>query len=239
MLTIVTYNVGGGADTRKSADLDQLDAAGADVIALQECSDRGRMLTRWLEGHPGWRGYLGDGSDGAAATPILWRTVLGRPRCHTSVAVPRRYVGPRGAGPGTVKRKVTNRIRIRVGRTRVHVLNAHLLPSATRRNLPRGETRRRLAHYRDHIAAILAVVARRHGVVFVTGDFNAEPGWRLLKPMRRAGLRQDVTDPTHGRRVIDLVWHRCGAGVRVTSARVLRLTSDHEAAMVTYDWAPR
>jgi endonuclease/exonuclease/phosphatase (EEP) superfamily protein YafD len=83
---------------------------------------------------------------------------------------------------------------------------------------------------------ILAHLVRRRAEagwnVVLVGDFNAEPGFRLLAPLRDLGLEQQTREPTHGHRVIDLAWTR---GVRVIEGRVLALSSDHRAAVITVE----
>lgn len=226
-VTVASLNIGDGPDARKVDDLTTLATAGADVICLQEASDRQKVIGAWARRH-GWRVWYGDGSGGAAACPILWRPGVPVTGMDTHTAVPARYVGNPGAGPSRVKRKVVNRIRIKRGRfRRLHVLNTHLIPSATR-DLPNTVKRRR--HYADHIKAVSDVVRRRWGAVVLVGDFNSSPSFALLAPLRAAGMRQHVRTPTHGRRTIDHAWTR---RLRVCSVRTIPTSSDHRAVVVT------
>lgn len=232
------YNLGDGPDHKKLEDLDELRDRGALIIGLAEAGDRGRMLEDWCVRRNGrvWALYDGDGSPGSASTPILVHpdVVPCIARWITEEAVPARDVGDPGAGPARMKRKVTNGVKVR-RRRRVGVwrppsvtLTAHLLPSATRDNLPNAEKRQRI--FRTHIHRLLAT-ARRFKIAKVTilGDFNAELDDPLMAELREAGYRAAKTGPTHGaHRRIDLALAR-----RELDTLTVALSSDHRGLIAT------
>jgi hypothetical protein len=237
-ITEAWYNLGDGADAKKADDLDQLADEGAVIIYLCEAGDRSRLLRAWAN-RRGWVVYFGDGSPGAASTPILMRRDLARcvSDCFTDEACPAINVGDPGAGPAGVKRKVTNGIKIRrrtkrglPRRPRVG-LSAHLLASATRNGLPNDDKRDRAYH--RHIDNLVQTARRfKLAVVMIFGDFNAEPHDVLLAGLRHAGFDALDTKDTHeSHRQIDLGWRR-------SLRRIIRVwlvpgSSDHHALMVT------
>ena len=66
-----TFNLGGGPDDRKIADLEKLADDGVSIIGCQEASDRRKMLKRFRRRNPAWRVYQ-PRTPGGAAVPILW-----------------------------------------------------------------------------------------------------------------------------------------------------------------------
>ncbi len=244
-LTVATYNVGDGPGSRKVTDLLTLSQT-AHIIGLQEASDRNREIDTFLDA-TGWSLWAGDSSDGARAVPLLWDPdVLTADYTETVEAVPPRYVGPKGAGPAKIKRKVLNIVRGEVAGWRLHVINTHFLPSVTRpmargrRGLPRKEWLARRQHWIEHVSAVEAEVDERTDQVIVMGDFNAEPNFELMPPMYVAGMVSDQDRATHGGRCIDLIWHRehspwqQQSALTVLAVHPRKLSSDHRAGVVTY-----
>jgi exonuclease III len=212
-----TWNIGDGPDAEKRAALDKLRDRGARVICLQEAGDRQRVLEAWARDN-GWTLFLGDGSDGASSVPIL--TAKKVVRSGTVEAVEARYVGP-GAGPDRAKRKVINWIECADGEL---VLNTHMIASATREG---NQYTLRRRHYRDHVAAIVALLDTLRGKpVTLVGDFNAPPDFNLLQPLRDHHMRQRVTEPTRLDMICDHVWTR-HADAEATD--VLDMPSDHRS----------
>ena len=221
-MKVATYNLGDGPDAAKVADLDKIAAHDADVICLQEAGDRQDVLRRWAKSRD-WQVWFGSESmEGASSVPILHRITVGGK--FSRLAVDSMWVGP-GAGPDVSKPKVVNGVRA----GRVAVLNTHFIASATRKD---AEARRR--HYRRQVA-VLADMSRnrirRDQCLVVAGDFNAEPDFELLDPLRALGLRQRVNGPTLGNRCVDLVWTH---GLRAPDSIVIRgLSSNHDAPLVS------
>ena len=208
-------------------DLDRIHKV-VDFIACQEGSDRKPILREWAAVNDTGL-YLGDGSAGAAACPIIHPNDMAE--TWTYEAVPRTFLGVWGAGPKWAKRKVVNRVTTTAG---VHILSTHMLPSVTRKK-PTGRRaaktwERRRNHYEQHVAAIVNILDRLNGPVVLCGDFNAPPNHPLLEPLRAAGMTQHVNRPTHGTRTIDHQWTR---GLVATRAAILSTSSDHHAAALT------
>ena len=193
-LRVVTYNAGAGQSVEQAvADVERLVAQDPDVIALQEFSSwekRVAVRERWLD----CDGCVWDALMPVAAVPgglpILYRADrLQLVDQATTMVVPERYVGPRGAGPSTLRARYVNRVRLkdlRTGRA-VTVLNTHAVPSVQGRDGgPNPRMRARLAMYRDHMAGLQALVteaAQRNGLVAVTGDMNVNYRRdRVLRP---------------------------------------------------------
>ncbi len=219
-MRVTTFNLGSGPAAEVRQDLDRL-ADASDVLCLQEAGDRQPLLRDWASGRD-WSLFVGR-VGGAAKVPILTAPgvrVLAR---DAVVAVPPTVVGEPGAGPARLQQKAISRLTLSVDGQPVHVVNTHLIASATRR-LPNQDAR--VAHYRRHIDALARVVDHLDGPVVVTGDFNAPRGHALLAPLRER-LTQTTTEPTHGRRVIDLIWVR---GTTATDSDVSPTSSDHRAA---------
>ncbi len=233
-MSTATYNLGDGPDHRKVTDLLTLADMGADVIGLQEAGDRGAVLFKFLTKHPRWGLFSDPHTPGSSSVPILYRLDrFALVKAEAVIAVPAMNVGPDGAGPSRAKAKVVNRVHLthtETGRT-VHVLNTHMLPSVTRKDLSEFETATRRAHYAQHIAALAATVNARDGVVFVTGDFNAPPTFDLLQPLKDARLVGWSETGTHGTRPIDHVLSREAAVLTGVRQELLDLSSDHRAVV--------
>lgn len=158
-----------------------------------------------------------------AGLPILYRdaqpTALG-----WWEAYPETRVGRWGAGPAVLKSGVDAFVRV----YGVLFVDAHLAPSVTRRRpvdlaaREGWEKRRRL--YRLEVEQLCDMTAGSHDVV-IAGDFNAEWGHELMRPLARAGFKS-WSRPTHGRRSIDQFLVR--GDVRVVGLRDVNTASDHD-----------
>jgi len=220
--------VGDGPDAVKIRGLVKLLNHGADIIGLQECGDRQRMLDEFCE-RTGWQAWLGD-EPGSTSVPILWdpRAVTAL-HTDTRPATPATDAGRLGAGPNVVKPKVWNKVRFETdARADLLVINGHGPASVWARR------RRALARQMIEVGADIVehrevpVEKDRVDVVLV-GDLNMRPGHPLTRPLREAGMTQRTHEPTHGRRCIDLVWTLGCSGVTT----VLDMPSDHRAVILT------
>lgn len=215
--------MGDGAGYKKIQDLDRLAKDGANVICLQEASDRKYLIVRWCEKND-WRFWYGN-VPGASAVPILYsRTKVKVEKRLSRIAVPRMYVG-RGSGPDWSKTKVINGIRV----NNVWILNTHFIASAWMDNA----AFLRKKHYQLHMLVLSRIVKRKINNgrrVLVTGDFNAEPTSELLNPLRKLGMVQHTKFPTHANRIIDLIWTSFRVATKENS--VVELSSDHRASLL-------
>lgn len=225
-MKVATWNVGDGIDAVKVHGLVKLRKHGADVIGLQECGDRGRMIDQFCD-RTGWHAWLGDGSPGASSVPILWnpRTVHAT---HTGTrdATDPTNTGRKGAGPDVVKAKVWNKVRFEVDDADDLVINGHGPASIwwpPRLTL----AKRYVAELADLVEHREEPIADNRVDVIAVMDGNAKPTHRLWQPLRELGMVQRTHEPTHGRRTIDLVW-TLGCVGRV---QVLDMPSDHNAAL--------
>jgi hypothetical protein len=232
---VATYNIGDGPDDAKIHHLEQLDDRYAvTVVGCQEGSDRSKMRRRFRRRNRSWRSYGPRLLPGGAAVPILWDDdEWERTAARSVLAVKRRWVGPRGAGPSVVKTKRINVLELRhrhmpLGLT---VLNTHFLPSASRPGLPAAERAARQEHYRDHVDAIVRELRRIHGSVVLTMDANANPDWPLLQDLKAAGLTGWTQRPTHGHDTYDYVLAR---GLVLVDERYVEGGSDHRTVMHAY-----
>lgn len=223
-LAIATFNCGNAPASRTGDDLDRI---GADLYALQETGDRHPALDSWGKE----RGFEQVPFDhGAGDTPILFS-----PRkvhlidCSAYPVMDRDIeVGPEGAGPTVIHVKyVTHaRFRDRESGSVVNVLNNHVVASWTRNDLSHHEEQARRALGKDHISVLVSHLNRLRATSVVTGDFNAEKTFALMKPLADA-VDLGSTEPTEGNRVIDFVGVR---GKRVTHVQrqvIKGTSSDH------------
>lgn len=246
-LTAVWYNVGDGAADKKRRDLTGFASKGAHLIFLAECSDRVELLESWCREH-GWFYWPGDGSPGAAATPVLIRpdVLPAVSLLRTTEACPAADVGGPGAGPDRQKRKVINEVVVRrrwkigVWRRPDRFLSGHWLPSVDRKQLPNAGRRRLL--WRRHARAVLELAGRgfRLARTWIVGDFNTEWDSDLCHEFGAAGFVCLPTGPTHGHRTIDFWLLRAGRK-RPTRRQVkrwvvrvftVRASSDHNAVVL-------
>ncbi len=238
--SVATYNCG---DTGTLSDLEELVAAGVDIICCQEMSDRWKTIIQaFLRRHPGWAAYKG-GLPGAAADPILVNVdKLGPVTVVEHAGIGRRWVGKgrfvRGkwtaAGPMFAKPKPMTQFVLADGTS---IFNRHKVASVTKSKAALGkrtfEARRK--HYRDDNAVFLAVAATIPGPILYVGDLNSEADFELNDPLHDFGLIGWTTDGTHGNRAIDHVLHLPGRGLTVTGlVEVVPTDSDHHAVVVPY-----
>jgi lysozyme len=244
----VWYNLGDGSDAAKAADLTKFAKGGAHLIFLSEAGDRVAMLKAWAKEH-GFHYWPGDGSPGAASTPVLIR--LDVLPCvalmRTTEAAPATHVGAAGAGPSTVKRKVINEVVVRrrwkigVWRRPERYLPGHWAASVDREDEPNVKSRRTLWRLHTRKVIGLAGVGYRFARTWVFGDLNTEWESDLCDEFRRADFERLPTGPTHGQhRTIDLWLLR--AGRRKPTRRQLKRwvrraftasgSSDHHAVVV-------
>jgi ribosomal protein S26 len=224
-LIVYWYNIGDGPEVAKIKDLDCFAGDGGDVICLQECGDRVPMLKRWAKRH-NWVLWLGR-VPGSKSVPILYRKGIGVSRKRISrLAVPRMYVGA-GAGPSVAKSKAVNGIKNK----NLIILNTHMTTSATRVG---KKYRFRRFHYRIHIRVLATMIRVRKLAgrkVLSVGDFNAEPRFPLLEPLRKMNMKQHVRPHTKGNRTIDLGWGT--SNLEVVDVEVFNGSSDHHAVKAT------
>lgn len=240
-LSVAFANLGNARRESTVDDLTKL-AKQAQVVVVAEASDRGEPITGFLRRHPRWVQYAGAGEPGQAAVRILYDRRVGRVERAESEPV----CGPvrvgkaeslKGAGPALIKSKWVPRLHLVLPNERtVHILGAHLLPSATRTKHTLGaeEWTARRDLFTRHIGVLASTVAARKGVVIVAGDYNAEPSFELLAPLATAGLVGWTKEPTHGNRAIDHVLHRENRSVAVTGRRTVTTSSDHKAVVADY-----
>lgn len=220
------WNLGDGPGHTKWAGLTKLLAHGPDVIVVVEAADRHDLLSRWCAPR-GWYLWQGDGRPGAASIAILVadpRAVLGR---ATYRGTRRTEVGAFGAGPDALKAKPLQVLAWRDQdggdeASRVDVIGLHAPASTTRRvpvGTPGRRTKLRTLRLRRRLARRLfarVIEVLDHGVgdwpTLVVGDFNADPGSRLLRRFRRAGLVELVRRPTFKGKRYDQAWLHMGVG---------------------------
>ena len=235
---VATFNLGDGPLRDKVDDVVDLAGKGATVIGLQEASDRDDLLVelRKRSGMASWR-WCRVADDGGPAVPILYDSAVWELEtpCGGFLAVESRYLGPAGAGPDESKPKFVTAFVLhhRSSGRNVRVLNTHFIPSARNSSLPSGELRRRIAHVRDHVAALLDRIGdgTRHPMpVVLTGDLNGPGSWPLLDPLKGIDLTGWSTDPTHGGETLDHVVQR---NLDQEGQAYVSTSSDHRAVVKT------
>lgn len=213
-------NLGNGsaADVRRILTI--LKDEGAKVIGLQEAGDRGAVIVQWCRDN-GWDGHFGEG-EGASSTPIIWDKHVKATHLGTRPGTDATDTGKLGAGPNVVKAKVLNHGRFEEpGHDPFVLINFHNPASLY---LPR---RRALA--KQLMAEAGDMVERREEriEVRVVGDANCRPSARVMRPLRKAGLRQCTRGRTHDARTIDHCWADDGRGEPVV------IPSDHRGVVYT------
>lgn len=228
--------------------LDRL-AKNADVIVCAEVGDQVPLLAGWAAAR-GWYYHAGDGSPGSSRIAFLARSRSLVRYFETTVAHERLNVGDWGAGPEHVGPKVLNEVWLSDG---LVVVGTHLIASWSRRR-PHGKAFRRSWRARRnagrlHVAALVARVTELREAghpVLVLGDFNARPGFRLLRPLRKL-MRQHVRYPTFkDGRTLDHAYTT--DGVVVNACTVMTMPGrDHDAlhldvgtpVLVAHPWEPK
>lgn len=192
---IVTYNTAATQRTAPAvADIVRLATeTEADVLTLQEMSGAARRK--------GVREALVDCSMCSyeefmpqpavpGGTPLLYRWERFRFLEAGSKRVTKdTYVGPRGAGPDTLRARYVNWVRLRERATGqdLVVLNNHAVPTVQASQGGPNKNRERVRMYRRHMKGLQALVRSfrdRGDVVFVTGDMNVN--YRKDKIVRAA-----------------------------------------------------
>lgn len=262
----VTYNTGAHVEVSDAvADIERLAARGADVLALQEMgSAMRRSAVRASLVNCSMCPYEAYMPQPAVpgSTPILYRWEKFRLEgTGTKQVSEDTYVGPRGAGPSTLRAKYVNWVKLReraTGRA-VYVLNNHTVPTVQAKDGSANEDYpERLALYRKHMDGLKALIAEfkaTGATVFVTGDLNVN--YRKDKVVRDplfpfANLGQlnmqasyaALGDPVRGThvlengfdlRVIDYVYYLRHNAVTPVAQRVLiGFHSDHRPVVVDF-----
>jgi endonuclease/exonuclease/phosphatase (EEP) superfamily protein YafD len=178
----VTYNAGAEVSVPKAmADMKRIMAEQPDVIALQEFASwkkREKVRTTYAD----CKTCLYDSWIPIPAvqggTPILWRSDRFElvQKAWTQVTEDT-YVGPKGAGPSTIRAKYIVWVRLRelsTGR-QIFVLNNHFVPTVQGTNGGSNSNRKRVELYRAHMQGLVSMIQgiqAQKRLVFVTGDFN-------------------------------------------------------------------
>lgn len=226
-LLLTTHNLPGRVGSPRVAEAIAGLTARSDILTLNEA----REHHRHLDDLPGWKTFVAEDP----ALTISWRDDLLRMvdyGCHW--AYDDTFVGRWGSGPSTLRAAWDPAVTLETRQTaeRICVMAVHLAPSVTRRRPALAKSResweKRRQIYRDEVAMIARVAASTHAATpfVVAGDFNAPPAFELLDPLRDTGLGTVRTDPTHGRRQIDLAWAR---GCGLSFVETTRTASDHRA----------
>ena len=188
----VVYNVGDGKGVLKYQDLNDILEEDPDMIGLLEVADRGDVIQRWLQNHPGWAFFNGDGSQGAAKTGVLYRTKV-KVTSKKSHRLTPRFKLPKGAGPENAPPKVANRLRFKWYGKRSHFIVCHQY--ATVHN--------RMYYATRFITALTQVVVTRLGSVVVVGDFNQERHQNPLRLLTKVVRSWSQVGKTRDSREID------------------------------------
>jgi endonuclease/exonuclease/phosphatase (EEP) superfamily protein YafD len=268
---VATYNTSSQVSLGQAvADVARL-ADEADIVTLQEMSSlKRRNAVRAslvdcsmcpFEAHIPQEAVQG-------GTPILYRWDKFRVEASGTTKVSdATYVGPKGAGPSTLRAKYVNwvQLRDRVTGRDVYVLNNHAVPSVQAKGgAPNRKMKARLKLYRQHMAGLRTLISEFRsggGVVFVTGDLNVnfrtdrkvQAKMFPYSQMKALGLRasfDSLGQPSGGThvlrsgfatRLIDYVYASTSApGVTPVNQRILYgYSSDHRPVVATYQLSPR
>lgn len=247
VLPFVFANIGYEAGHLVQADFDlmamQKDKFGRTpkMMFFCEAGDRHEVIRRWCKSS-GWIPLLkiGDGASRIAGVvhPDFMKNIV---ETQWILAVPETTVGAPGAGPATVGDKSIMWVKLKRGLWRSHIFVTHFTASIDRTQLRNHDER--VKHATKHVAALVNLIKRRWGAVWVVGDFNTTWANDILDPLRAIGLLNIKTlKPTHGKRRIDLVMFRFWFPTRVlkraqrvrtdVQARNLEISSDHDGVMV-------
>lgn len=268
---VATYNTSAQLGVEQAvADVTRL-ADQADIVTLQEMSSlkrRNAVRAKLVDcSMCPFEAYIPEDAV-QGGTPILYRwekfRVEGSGTTKVSDAT---YVGPRGAGPSTLRAKYVNWVQLRdrtTGRD-VYVLNNHAVPSVQGKGgAPNRRMKARLRLYRQHMAGLRTLITEFKtggGVVFVTGDLNVnfrtdrkvQAKMFPYSRMKALGLRasfDSLGEPSGGThvlrsgyssRLIDYVYASTSSpGVTAVDQRILGgYSSDHRPVVATYQLTPR
>lgn len=235
--TTCVYNAGNAKPAEVESDFDRLFAR-FKVTCLVEVADRAKLLrgtgAQILQGSKSGQAHFA-----IMAAPDV--VVVDHGYVY---ATPRTWVGAWGAGPATLATKWIQTAVVEVPDALdqlLNVWNVHLHPSVTRPAkgpvAKAGRARRRRL-YAGYVAAIVAHAARTTGPIAIHGDWNAEPDFELLQPLRDAGFVPMAAPsfpsdkPAAKRHPIDVIWVR---GATPESVRALEgFSSDHCPVAGTY-----
>lgn len=195
-LSVATLNLGHGSAAAVKQSLNRARDMGFLVIGCQEGGDRELVLKEWCR-VSGYVYFPGDGSPGAASTPILYARTLKVTGRGTKFGSAAQNWGDHGAGDATGKRKVINYIKIVGGWT---ITNSHLVPSAS-------YAKNRRPAYIEYMDNLMEFLRDQRGYVVAVGDYNAQPNFFLLARMRKWG-NQISWGSTHDhyKQPIDHIW---------------------------------
>jgi endonuclease/exonuclease/phosphatase family metal-dependent hydrolase len=271
-LRIVSFNTAAflsvGAAVR---DVRAVADRGVDVIALQEMASakrRAAVRAALVDCETCVFEMFAPTNSGAvsAGTPILYRSDRFWLLASGSVQVTKAtYVGPRGAGPSTIRPKFVNwvRLRDRLTRRQVYVLNNHTVPSVQARNGGPNANKARLRVYRKHMSGLKALIVQSQqtgGTIFVTGDFNVNYRkdrivaasmfpYRSLSDVAVRASYQRLGEPRTGthilpsgndERLIDYVFIRDHRAVTPVRQEIITgVSSDHRPILVEVGLAYR
>lgn len=227
-LTLATWNTGRGTPRDLAGLMED-----ADVIALQEASDRGDLKA--YARRRDWAVVQGHAA-GQPATPLLVSPEVRVGHPLFAPMLDGRPIGP-GIGPRHNKPKSACGARLGLGHhVGAGVVSTHLVPT-------QGEP---LRHHAAalHVEHLVAEFGPRTAVPwFIAGDFNAVPTSSVLRPLYRAGWtnthRARHPLPTHGNRPIDYLWWRRDAPVELLEVHTVPTRSDHDALVATFELTPR
>jgi hypothetical protein len=182
-------------------------------VGLQEAGEDTENRAALDAMGPTWLDFRPDIRSGQSHVPVTWESSRG---LRLVREFSRKLLGPgslKDGGPGGNEQKWLNgglfdHIE---SRQRMVLANTHLIAGSNRA----GEKyERRRERFREQVGKIAEWATSQTGLVFVTGDMNAPPSDRDLRPLREAGLVccWDFVPhvPTHDtiRTPIDHVWFR-------------------------------
>jgi exonuclease III len=265
-IRIVTYNAGAEVTVpRAMADMKRIMAEQPDVIALQEFASWKKREAVRLK-YADCETCLYDSWIPIPAvqggTPILWRSDRFElvQKAWTQVTEDT-FVGPKGAGPSTIRAKYIVWVRLRelsTGRE-FFVLNNHFVPTVQGTNGGSNSNRKRVAIYQQHMQGLVSMIQgiqAQKRLVFVTGDFNVnyrkdkvvqDPAFPYsnLSPVNVRSSYYALGEPATGThvlsngfamRLIDYVhfWDRKKLVVPQGQRLLFGLNSDHRPLVVDF-----
>ncbi|MFN8193578.1 MAG: hypothetical protein U0R80_04750 [Nocardioidaceae bacterium] len=269
---IASYNAGSMVGVKGTVkDVQALIDQGVDIIALQEMSSwtkRVKIREKYLDCET----CLYDGYVPVQAVPggqpILYRsdrfTLLDSGMSQLTKDT---YVGPRGAGPSTIRARWVTWVRLRTVATgrQVYILNNHGVPTVQRGDgQPNMRLKKRVAVYAKHMAGLESFVdsikTTTGGSIFVVGDLNVNYRTdRVVAPdvfpfhsLGLVGMQASYEKlglPEHGthvlpngydKRLIDYSYSSQPRFVSPTAQTILTgLHSDHRPLVVDYRYASK